>query len=301
MTMTLRRLLLSLLACIGVAAVAQDPGKAPDSSPPAAAQDPKSSPTELPKPITAWPSLSATDRERAISLTGQFKKDDVALREAARKDLIAMGAGAAPALFQKVGDTDKELAVNDEIYLVFDAMLASEHRNLMAEQAKKKKLELRKYLIRRLCEMADPELKDELAPFAKDVDEQTAFYANLGLAALKDKPALLTVLETTRKDWADHVAMVSKVLPTARSSECALAIAEFIAGKQPQVQAAGLRLLRYVATDADAVVVKSYLSAEDHNVKKEAVNAMRVMHGQPPLEMLSAFDTIGMAQEWLTK
>ena len=37
--------------------------------------------------------------------------------------------------------------------------------------------------------MADPELKDELAPFAKDVDEQTAFYANLGLAALKDKPA----------------------------------------------------------------------------------------------------------------
>ncbi|MEQ1632446.1 MAG: hypothetical protein ABL997_08745 [Planctomycetota bacterium] len=308
MTTYLQRLLF-LLSSVWVAGslLAQDPADprnpagTPNPNEPAADKSDKATPKELGKPLAAWPTLAAADRDRAISIVGQFKKDDAALKEAARKDLLAMGASAAPALFQKVSDAEKDLPINDEIYLVFDAMLTTEHRNLMAEQAKKKKLELRKYLLRRLCEMADPELKEAFVPFCKDPDSQTAFYANLGLAALKDKAALLSVLETTRTDWADHCPMVSKVLPAARSNECALVVAEFIAGKPSPVQAAGLRLMRYVATDGERMVVKSYLSAEDHNVKKEAVNALRVMSGQAPLENLSAFDTIGMAKEWLTK
>lgn len=276
-------------------------GLAPAPQEPKPSTEPAAAGKGLPEALKAWPALAAADRDRAISLTGQFKKDEAAVKEAARKELLAMGAGAAPVLFQKVGDAEKELALNEELYLVFDEMLQAEHRNLMAEQAKKKKLELRKYLVRRLCQIADPELKDDLAPFAKDADEQIAFHANLGLAALGDTEALAAVVETTRTKWADHKPMVEKVLPRARSAAAGTAVADYVAKKPPAVQAAGLRILRYVATDETRATIKAYLTSEDHNLKKEAVNALRVMAGQEALENLSAFEAIGMAKEWLNK
>lgn len=280
----------------------------PIASPTANAQETKDAPpqsaastTGAKKPLAAWPALQAKDRDRAIVLTGQLKKEDEAVRTAARGEMLAMGAGAAPVLFQKVGDAEKELALNEELYLVFDEMLTEEHRALMAEQAKKKKIELRKYLLRRLCLMADPELKSAFEPFRKDADEQTLLYATLGLAARKDKDALMQLLEITRTDWASHVELVSKALPFARSSECALALAERMANDGNEVKAAGLRLMRYVATENEKPIIKTYLGAEDHGVVKEAVNVMRVMNGMEPLEKLSAFDVIGMAKEWQSK
>lgn len=294
--MTPRHLFAALLAAAAiVSAQSQEPK---DPAVPAAADAAKS---ELPEAQKAWPAISAPDRERVILLTGQFKKDDAALRESTRKTLLEMGAGAAPVLFQKVGDADRELALNEELYLVFDEMLKPEHRMLMVEQAKKKKLELRKYLVRRLCQIADPELKDDLAPFTKDPDELVAFHARLGLAALGDTEALIGVLETTRTNWLDHKPMVEKVLPRARSAAAGAAVVDYIGKKPPPVQAAGLRMLRYVATDDHRSSIRSFLAAEDHNLKKEAVNALRVMAGQEALENLSAFEAIGMAKEWLAK
>ena len=283
-------------AALLMPAVAQD--TKPEATKPASTE---TSAASLPKPAAAWPALAAKDRDRAIALTGQFKKDDEAIKQAARAELLAMGAGAAPVLFQKVGDADKELALNEELFTVFDSMLTAEHRVLMADQAKKKKIELRKYLLRRLCTMADAELKSAFEPFRKDGDEQVGFYANLGLASMRDKDALLDLLERTRSDWAAHVDMVKQALPAARSSECATAVIEHMAKQGSEVKAAGLRLLRYVATDAEKPTIKVFLGSEEHGIVKEAVNALRVMHGQEPLEKLSAFDAIGMAKEWQGK
>lgn len=285
-----------LLFALPIASPTANAQETKDAPPPSAA-----STTGAKKPLAAWPALQAKDRDRAIVLTGQLKKEDEAVRTAARGEMLAMGAGAAPVLFQKVGDAEKELALNEELYLVFDEMLTEEHRALMAEQAKKKKIELRKYLLRRLCLMADPELKSAFEPFRKDADEQTLLYATLGLAARKDKDALMQLLEITRTDWASHVELVSKALPFARSSECALALAERMANDGNEVKAAGLRLMRYVATENEKPIIKTYLGAEDHGVVKEAVNVMRVMNGMEPLEKLSAFDVIGMAKEWQSK
>ena len=285
-----------LLFALPIASPTANAQETKDAPPPSAA-----STTGAKKPLAAWPAVQAKDRDRAIVLTGQLKKDDEAVRTAARGEMLAMGAGAAPVLFQKVGDAEKELALNEELYLVFDEMLTEEHRALMAEQAKKKKIELRKYLLRRLCLMADPELKSAFEPFRKDADEQTLLFATLGLAARKDKDALLQLLEITRTDWASHVELVSKALPFARSGECALALAERMANDGNEVKAAGLRLLRYVATESEKPIIKTYLGAEDHGVVKEAVNVMRVMNGMEPLEKLSAFDVIGMAKEWQSK
>jgi hypothetical protein len=270
-------------------------------APSGAASKPEPSVAGLPKPLAAWPALSTADRERALTLTGQFKKEDEALRSSARDELVKMGAAATPILFQKVGDAEKELALNEQLYPVFDATLTAEHRGLMAEQAKKKKLELRKYLLRRLCLMADPAMKATFEPYRNDADETVKLHANLGLAAIKDGEALLVVLEMTRKAWADHVDLVKQALPPARSSECAAVVWDFMQKENHETKAAGLRLLRYVATEKEKSAIQGLLTSEDHGVVKEAINALRVIHGMEPLEKLSAFDAIGMAKEWQSK
>ena len=58
-----------------------------------------------------------------------------------------------------------------------------------------------------------------------------------------------------------------------------------------------------VLREKDAAgIVKPYLDAETHNVKKAAINTLRVIvAGQEPLEKLSVFQAIEMANEWKKK
>jgi hypothetical protein len=109
------------------------------------------------------------------------------------------------------------------------------------------------------------------------------------------------VLERCRRDWLEVQPLVAEVLPNARGDALGRAVAEAIAKATAPVQASGLRLMRYLATENQVVIVRNYLSAEDHNVKKEAVNAMRALHGQAPIEDLPVFRVIEMAKEWLSK
>jgi len=188
------------------------------------------------------------------------------------------------------------------VFTVLDAITGPRHGNLLAKElAKKGKLELRKYLFRRLCEFVDPELKATLTSGLKDKDESVVFHSTLGLAALRELSALEPLLESCRTDWNGVRAEVALVLPAARCDECGKAVAALIAKGKPPVQAAGLRLMRYVATTPQAAMVKPYLKAEDFVVKKESINAMRVIHGIEPIENLDAFQATKMAEEWQNK
>jgi hypothetical protein len=287
-------LLLTALAAVGPAQEA--PTK---DATPAPAQAPAQDKDHADNKVKEWPALKPADRDRVLVLAGQFRKDNEELRKAARDELIAFGAGAAPLLFQRVNDKDE--SINDDLFAVFDNILGPEHAGLMAVQARKNKVTLRTYLLRRLCEFVDPEMKPTLQWATKDSEDDVVFYACLGLAALHDTDALLTLIELTRKTWASHKDLVAKVLPAARCDACGRAVAEHIAKAEATVQAAGLRLLRYVAIPDHVLIIRGYLAAEDHGVKKEAVNAMRVLHGEPPIENLSAFQAVEMAKEWQSK
>lgn len=284
--------LLALAFC--AAGATQDPAGKPAETP--AAQPAENQPA---KKLSDWPALAPADRNRLPALVGQLKKDNPELQQGGREALIAIGDAAAPFLFQQANDKDE--ALNTQLFAVFDKILDGRHAALMARESKKNKLELRKYLVMRLSRFVDPELKPVLVAAAKDKDEEVVFHAQLGLAGLKDLPALSFLLEHTRKGWDARRALVVAVLPAARCDECARALADEIAKAQPPVQAAGLRLLRYVCPKGQDGIVRSYLMAEDHGVKKEAVNAMRAIHGEDPIENLDAFRAIEMAKEWLAK
>ena len=60
-------------------------------------------------------------------------------------------------------------------------------------------------------------------------------------------------------------------------------------------------MMRYLATKNQEVIVRNYLTAEDNNVKKAAVNAMRALHGEEPDEKLSVFQVIEEAKKWQSR
>ena len=265
------------------------------------AQDPQK---PAPVPATAtkvaeWPALKETDKERVLSLAGQFRKADPQLHAEAKKELIALGDGALPLLLQQVSDRAENS--NEQLFGVFDEMLKPAHAALMARESKKPRVELRRYLFLRMCRFADPELLPVLKAACKDKDELTAFYASLGMLALKEREAVPAVLAYTKTKWKEVGPLTAEVLPHARSMDAGNWVCEAIAKAPAADQMAGLRLLRYVAQKEHTLILRTYLKAADHTVKKEAVNTMRVLHGEAPIENLNVFDAIQMAKAWLEK
>lgn len=278
---------LAAVLAMAAAAPAQDPPREQDAPPPGPAK------------LSEWPRIGDAEREQITGLVAQFRKENPAVREAAHDRLVAMGDAATPVLFQRVNDRDEEL--NAHLFAVLDRTLEPRHAALMARESRKNKVELRRYLVRRLCRFHDPEMRPVLAALTADRDEDTAFYAHLGLLGLGVETSIDAVLERSRTDWQDDCGLIAEVLPAARSDRLGNALAERIAAARSVDQAAGLRLMRYVCNDNHVVIVRGYLGAEDHNVKKEAVNAMRALHGLEPIEKLSVFQAIEMAKEWLSK
>lgn len=280
-------LVLASLLTAATAAAQAEPPAAP------AAATPKST------KLAEWPPLKDADKERVLAQAGQLRKADPALHEAAQKQLISIGEGAMPLLFGQVSDQPQNS--NPQLFVVFDAVLQPQHAALMVRESKKPKVELRRYLVRRLCRFTDAELLPVLVATAKDKDPETAFLAALGALALKHRESLPAVLTYTKTNWKTVGPLVAEVLPAARCNEVGAWVFEAIAKAPAADQGAGLRLLRYLAVKDQTVVMRTYLSSPENAVKKEAVNTMRVLHGEPPIENLSVFQAIEMAKVWLGK
>lgn len=252
-----------------------------------------------PERLEKWPSSTEAERRRVIALIGQFKKDNPELHSDTERRLLATGDVAIPLLLHKV--SDREPNINGHIFAVLDELLQQRHAVLMGKQVKGKRTELRRYLVRRLCQFHAPDMRKLFTRVQSDEDPEIAFFASLGLLGLADLEQLDPVLSYTNQHWADQRDLLATVLVEVRSEAAGVALAEKIAAARSTGQTTGLRLMRYLATPGQRALVRNYLMAEDHNVKKAAINTMRVLSGQPPLEKLSVFQTIEMAKEWLDK
>jgi hypothetical protein len=285
-TPCLSRLALSLT--LAVAGRAQEPPPAPA---PAAKVD----------KLAEWPAPKAGERERVLALVEQFKKPDTELHTRAQVQLGELGDSGTPLIMQHVSDRAEATALNQQLFAVLDGKLDRRHAALMAREAKKPKLELRRYLTLRMCKLADPELAPHLLATRTDKDPLTAFYAALGALALKQQEALPDVMAYARRNWIAIAPLVAEVLPAARSPDCGKWLFEHIAKAPAADQMTGLRLARHLMVKDQSVILRTYLGASDNAVKREAVNAARVLHGEPPLENLPVFQVIEMAELWKQK
>lgn len=261
----------------------------------ATAQQPAAEPAKL----DAWPPLKDAERDKVLPLLAQLRKVDSPQYEPAQKQLLAMGAGAAPYALQQV--QDKNDNSNAPYFALLDQVLGKQHAALMAREVKKQKVELRRYLMQRLCRFGDASLKAVFEGARADKDEQTAFFAQLGLLGQKQREALEPVLAYTKSHWAEVGPIVVEALAGARAQDCGTWVFEHIAKAQPADQMAGLRLLRYLMVKDQSMLLRTYLESPDHTVKREAVNTARVLHGEAPVENLSVFQAIEQAKQWLKK
>jgi hypothetical protein len=197
--------------------------------------------------------------------------------------------------------SDRPDNINSHLFQVFDAVLTARHASLLVQEAQKPRVELRRYLTLRLCRFGDAELVPYFEAMRKDKDEQTCFYSQLALLAQKRRDALPAVLTVAKQKWAEVVPLVSEVLPAARSLDAGNWVWEAIAKAAAADQMTGLRLLRYLAVKEHSLILRGYLDAPDHTVKREAINTARVMHGEEPIENLPVFKAIEMAKEWKAK
>lgn len=260
-------------------------------------------PTPAPAPATTqlaeWPKIGDGDRKKIVGAIGQFTKSEKGLHAPAHKRLVELGDLAAPLVMQAV--SDRTLEANPPLYAVLDELLQPQHAALMARETKKPQTELRRYLTLRLIRFHDPAQAPTLQELAKDKDEQTVFYASLGLLAMKQKDALPATLTYARTHWAEVTKLVAEVLPAARSTEAADWVIEAIGKASAVEQMTGLRLLRHLLPRERAADLKPFLKASDHTVLREAINAARVVHGEDPIENLPVFQAVKHQQEWLKK
>lgn len=249
--------------------------------------------------LAEWPKVGEGDRKKIVGAIGQFTKSDKSLHAPAHKRLIEFGDLAAPLVMLAV--SDRTLEANPPLYAVLDELLQPRHAALLARETKKPQSELRRYLTLRLIRFHDPAQLPTLQELAKDKDEQTAFFASLGLLALQQKEALPATLAYARTHWAEVTRLVAEVLPAARSNEAADWVIAAIGNGSAVEQMTGLRLLRYLLPKERATELKPFLKASDHTVLREAINAARVVHGEDPIENLPVFQAVKHQQEWLKK
>lgn len=262
------------------------------------AQKGEPAPTPQDGKVAEWPELKPTDKAKVLPLVGQLRKDKPELREAGHKQLVELGAGIMPLAVQQASDRENDAAANAALFAVFDDVLKPEHAQLMARELGKPRVELRRYLIGRLARFADASVLSALQKCTKDKDADIAAKAAIGAFAVGDADALPAVLALAKSGWKDYGPMLAEVLPHARSAKSGDLVLKAIASGDTIDKMGGLRLLRYVATKEQAVEIKAYLRSAENNVKKEAVNAMRVLHGEEAIENLSVFQAVEMAKKW---
>ena len=248
-------------------------------------------------PAAAWPKLDAKVNERVKTLYENLGRHEEELTKKSEQELVTIGSGAAPYLINKLVDFPAN--VNDSLRRVLDQTTTREHAALIAGYAREKRATLRLWVTERLATFADPAMAPILKNALKDKDKEIAYRGALGMLALGDQDAIEPVLARCAQEWTEVGEMTLKIVAPGRRSELGTALLKQVDSDDTKVKLAALKLLRALGTKENSHGIAVHLDSEDHAVKKESINALRVLvDGQPALEQLSVFEEIEMAKEW---
>lgn len=256
-------------------------------------------PAQSTKPTSkpTWPKLSASEAAKARGWIRRLDVDDEDAIATVEHDLVALGAGVAREVVRELDakdDESRELAAR-----VLDRVLEPQHAPLLEPLLEQREVHARRYASLRIARFhakdSEPALRDAL----EDEDADVAFHAALGLAGLGDLEQLDAVYERCNDDWREIGDVVTEVLAPLRSSEATAWVRKRLMSADDRGKVTCLRLMRSLCTRELAGLIAIHLDSEQAAIKKEAINALRVVvDGDPPIENLSSFDAITMAQKW---
>jgi len=259
--------------------------------------------------LDSWPEL---DKE----LRAQVKTDVARLRKARTPEmgeqafdgLVAAGAGAAPDLLDAL-DKEKDEEARARITDVLVTITGAPHTRLLAQHFGAGNPVLRRFALRRAALFPDA---GTLAPAEealekarnpgkdKTPDPDDLLAAALAATAAGSLSGLEALYLAARTDWPEESAAIHVAATAVRGEEASKRMLPHVASSDRNELLAGLRLLAACGTRADAASgCAKHLDSADNGVRIAAINALRgIVDGAPPLEHLSAFDAIEMAQQW---
>jgi hypothetical protein len=278
-------LVLVVCAGVGSALSAQAPNKPADKpAAPAAADKP------------AWPKLKQLDADRVPQLLANFKLDNKELHAKSVEELVALGPGAAPLLLARLSDVPNTL--NPWLVQALDRVTTLEHTPLIAAEAGHKLLSRRKWSIIRLTDLGATDVAATYTKALADKDEEVAYRAAVGLAATGDAAGMERVFARAKTGWKEARAWLEPNLERGRGEALSKFLLGKLASKEFDDKVTALRLFRSCGTREQAKVVAAELDSSDHAVKKEAINALRVVVlEEKALDDLSVFQCIEMAKQ----
>ncbi len=261
-------------------------------------QDKKQEPAEL-----KWPEMTRAQKDKVeILLRTLARKGDRRNTKArVEKQLVKIGLPCARRLMIRFSDSQHR-NINDHLTRVLDQVLTKDQAPLLAQQAKHKHVAGRLYVISRLARYHDKKYLPQFKAARKDKDPEVAFHAALGLATTTmDKAALELIFLRCIKEWQEIGDMVTETLQVIRGFDAMMWLQKRIRNGKLVERVAGLRLMRALAPKEMGRSILPYLESEDFIIKKEAVNALRVVvDGQKPypLDELTVFRIQQLRTEW---
>jgi hypothetical protein len=207
-----------------------------------------------------WPELSSKETEAAKLALRRLGDEDEEVADAAEAELQDLGPAVAPILLARLADRRPQ---HEEVLArVLHRVVPATHAPLIADKATSKAALLRSFSVE--------------------------FLAGLGDEAYR--PVF---------EWRDVSALIQSGLAHARDGELTDKLVKAMPRDDERRVVTGLRLLRSIAPKEYAGVIATWLDAEQHAVKKEAINTLRaVVDGERPLENLSVFQAIDQAKKW---
>jgi len=257
--------------------------------------------------LDAWPALEKDQKTLVKTDVARLRKARTPeMEDEARSGLIAVGAGAAPALLAALGK-EKDEAARARLTDVLDHVTGAAHTRLLAAEFGAKSTPLRRYALRRAALFPDPgtltaaeaALTRAREPGrGKEPDPGDVLAAALAATAAGSLAGLDELRASARDDWAAEGAALRAAAAGVKGKAATDRLLPGLEGTRAE-RIAALGLLGVAGTNAALASIAPFLDDDDTGLRIGAINALRgIVDGDPPLPRLSAFDAIEVAQKW---
>jgi hypothetical protein len=257
--------------------------------------------------LTEWPKPADTEQVKTdIERVVKAHVPEMATEGA--DALIAGGGSVVPLVLERYG-RERDEAAKKRLHDILVKTTGAEHTRLLAKEFGSKLVPVRTFALWRAAQFPDVEIKKDadaawarVAKLGEKADAEERYAAALcaaSVGSIVGLPALWDATSTP-KEWDKKKVELRAALEGSRGKEAtAWVLAKLDDKADRKVKVAVLRMLAGCGDKESAGRVKAFLSEEDNSIRVAAINALRgIVDGEPPIENLSAFEAIELANKW---
>ncbi len=259
--------------------------------------------------LEEWPELDKEAKKSVPSDIARLRKARTPEMGAeAQEALLDVGAGVVPQLLPTLGK-EKDADAIERIEAVLLGVTDASHTRLLAREFGHKQAAIRKWSLMRAASFPDSGIRAEAEKAVetarknlakKKADEDELYAASLAATSSGSLAGMEAISERAEAKWERYGAEIRTALEAVRGPEATGWVAGLLEEAGDERIIAALHLLAGCGEKESAVPhVRPFLDSEHSQVRVAAINALRgIVDGALPIQNLSAFDAIEMANEW---